>query len=310
MQIRYALSSLLMLVAVAPAPATAQDVFLFEDFDDGNFDPNVLEFGDEAQRTIGGTPETSGSTSTEWTVEPDAPGFDLEALLAVSSPASDETGGFGSYAWAAKIAEVPELAQSGFTLSVDIDVDAASADGANRSVSVGIAARCRYFFGDPPPCVAFSSVNRYYRLSYALVGAGDFDDPGAPAQTGELRLVEVAGDGQVDAVVDAIGVAASGSFELILEGTPLAGGALRLVGRIDNGVSELSVEGVDPTPIEGPGFGIRNGASVQGFGGARSNGTLDADFDDLLLVPEPAGAFAASCAGLALAQLRRARLSA
>jgi hypothetical protein len=302
MSIQHALWRLLLLVALAPAAARAQDVYFFENFDDGDYDPVALAFGDAFQNTIG-----TGSASGDWTVEPDGPGFDLQSLLAVSSPASDETGGSGSYAWAAKIATVPALAQGGFWIAVDVRVDAASADGVNRSVSVGIAARCRHIYGDPSRCDAFDAGHRYYRLSYALIGAGDFDDPGAPAQTGQLRLVEMHGDGQVDAVTDASSVAAGGTFTLSLEGTLLEGGALRLVGRMSNGVEVSRVEGVDPTPLEGPGFGIRNGASVQGAGGLASNGGLDADFDDLLLTPEPDGALAASCACLALALLRGAR---
>ena len=302
MSIRNALSRLLMLVALAPAAARAQDVFLVENFDDGDYDPGVLVFGDASQNTIG-----TGSASADWTVEPDGPGFDLQSLLAVSSPASDETGGTGSYVWAAKVATVPALAQGGFRLAVDVRVDAASADGVNRSVSVGIAARCRHIFGNPSSCDAFDAGHRYYRFGYALAGAGDFDDPGAPAQTGELRLVEVQGDGQVDAAVDASAVAAGGAFTLSLEGTLLEGGALRLVGRMSDGVAVARVEGIDPTPIEGPGFGIRSGASVQGAGGLASNGALDADFDDLLLTPEPDAVLAAACAWLALVLLRRAR---
>jgi hypothetical protein len=66
----------------------------------------------------------------------------------------------------------------------------------------------------------------------------------------------------------------------------VAGATLELVGEMTDGVSTAAVRGVDPTPLAGPGFGVRTGGFVRGFGGANANGALEVDVDDVL-VPEP-----------------------
>lgn len=180
-------------------------------------------------------------------------------------------------------------------------MDEAIAEGPNRSLSVGVVARCSYLYNSTN-CASFDAnlASRYYRLSWAIVGEGSFPDAGAPLATGMLRLVEHAGDGQVDATVAGLTVPPGTPFTLRLEGT-VVGDTLALVGRMSNGVEEVTVQAVDPTPLVGPGFGVRTGGAVKGFGGADAIGALDVDVDDLRVAPEPSGA--AVAAGLSLACL-------
>jgi hypothetical protein len=271
---------------------------LFEDFDDGSHD---LTLYGGAGHTIGG-----GVSNQSYAVEPDGDGSDLEMRLDLVSLASDETGSVGSYVWPAARTLVPELSDASFVVSAQFEVDEASAEGPNRSLSVGVVARCSYLF-NADNCVSFdaSIPNRYYRLSWAIAGEGSFTDAGAPLATGTLRLVEHQGDAQVDTTVSALSVPAGVPVTLRLEGT-VVGDTLELVGRMSSGVASVEVEEIDPTPLVGPGFGVRTGGSVKGSGGSNSTGALDVDVDDLFVAPEPSAAASVLVALVSLL-LRRGR---
>lgn len=121
--------------------------------------------------------------------------------------------------------------------------------------------------------------------------------------TGELRLYEHQGDGQVDATVSGIAVPIGAPFRMSLAGT-VVGDSLALVGRMTDGFAVAEVEAVDPTPLVGPGFGVRTGGSVRGFGGSNAAGALDVDMDDLGVVPEPGALASAILACFALGARR------
>lgn len=273
--------AVVVLLLCCAAPAAAQ-TYLFEDFDDGSHD---LALYGGAGHTIGG-----GVSSQSYAVEPDGGGSDFELRLDLLSLASDESSSVGSYVWPAARTLVPALSDASFVVSAQFEVDEASAQGPNRSLSVGVVARCSYLY-NADNCVSFdaSIPSRYYRLSWAIVGEGSFVDSGAPLVTGTLRLVEHEGDGQVDTTVSALSVPAGVPVTLRLEGT-VVGDTLELVGRMSSGVASVEVQEVDPTPLVGPGFGVRTGGSVKGFGGSDATGALDVDVDDLLVAPEPSAA--------------------
>jgi hypothetical protein len=293
------IGSLVCVLLLGAAAASAQ-TFVFENFDDGAHD--LALFGG-AGHTIGG-----GVSTQSYPIEPDGAGSDLEMRLDLVSLASDETSSVGSYVWPAVRALVPELADRSFRVSAEFEIDEAFAEGPNRSLSVGLVARCAYAF-NADNCVSFdaSAVNTFYRLSFAIVGEGNFTDSGAALETGELRLVEYRGDSQVDVTGPGLAVPAGEAFTMSLEGT-VVGETLVLVGRMQSGASVVEVEGVDPTPLLGPGFGARTGGSVRGFGGANASGALDVDLDDLLVAPEVPALEAGLAALLALQRtIRRAR---
>jgi hypothetical protein len=276
--------ALLAGIVCCAATASAQ-TFLLEDFDDQAHD---LQTAGGSGHTIGG-----GVSSQSYGVEPDGGGFDLEMRLDLVSLASDEAGG-GSYVWPGARALVPPLAEASFVVEAELTIDAAFAEGSNRSLSVGLVARCSYFFNaDSCPGFDANAVMKYYRLSYALVGEGAFTDAGAALASGDLRLVEHGGDGQVDATVPGLAVATGVPFTMRLEGR-VVGGSLALTGRMSDGVAEAVVDATDPTPLAGPGFGVRTGGFVRGFGGGNASGALDVDVDDLLVAPEPGAAASAA----------------
>jgi hypothetical protein len=291
--------ALVVLLACRSVPAAAQ-TYLFEDFDDGSHD---LALYGGAGHTIGG-----GVSSQSYAVEPDGDGSDFELRLDLVSLASDESSSVGSYVWPAARALVPALSDASFVVSAQFEVDEANAQGPNRSLSLGVVARCSYLY-NADNCVSFDATipSRYYRLSWAIVGEGSFTDSGAPLATGTLRLVEHEGDAQVDATVSAVSVPAGVPVTLRLEGT-VVGDTLELVGRMSNGVDSVEVHEVDPTPLVGPGFGVRTGGSVKGFGSSNATGALDVDVDDLLVAPEPGDA-ASALVALGLVFSRRFRVS-
>ncbi|MEB2345724.1 MAG: hypothetical protein OZ948_13400 [Deltaproteobacteria bacterium] len=280
----------LVFVLLCAAPAAAEVVY-FEDFEDQAHD---LALGGGAGHTIGG-----GVATQSYGVEPDGGGYDLEMRLDLLSLASDEGSG-GSYVWPGARIDVPALSDDAFSISAELTIDEAFAGGADQSLSVGLVARCSYLF-DPDHCAGLDSnlLSLHYRLSYAIAGSGSFIGAGAPLEAGQLRLVERNGDGQVDVTVPGIAPPLGAPFEMRLEGTVVPGG-LAIVGRMRNGASEAVVEGFDPTPLTGPGFGIRTGGSVEGLGGADVTGALDVDVDDVTIAPEPDSPAMALAALLAL----------
>lgn len=293
------------LLALASALVTANvaqvgaEVVYFEDFEDQAHD---LALAGGSGHTIGG-----GISSQSYGVEADGDGYDLEMRLTLLSPASDE-GGTGSYVWPGARVNVPAAANGDFSISAELTVDEAFAGGAERGLSVGLVARCSYQF-DPTHCTGFDALNtvtRYYRLSYAIVGEDSYHDTGAALWTGDLRLYEYGGDGQVDATVAGIAMPLGSPFVMTIEGTMTPGG-LALVGRMNDGVAEAVVEGFDSTPHTGPGFGVRTGGSVVGYAGADTTGVLDVDVDDLTIAPEP-GAPALALAAVATTLAQRARM--
>lgn len=159
----------LFAIGLAAAPAAAQSTF-FENFDDGAHD--LALFGG-AGHTIGG-----GVSNQSYLLEPDGGGFDLELRLDLVSLASDESSSVGSYVWPAARVLLPDLSDQDFEVSAKLTVDEAFAEGSNRTLSVGLVARCSYFF-NADNCVSFdaSSLSRYYRLSYAIVGEGSSPIP-------------------------------------------------------------------------------------------------------------------------------------
>jgi hypothetical protein len=280
---------LALLTTLAAAPTAAQEI-LFEDFDDQAHD---FQLAGGSGRTVGG-----GVANQSYGVEPDPPGYDLEMRLDLVSLASDEGFG-GSYVWPGARILVPEIADDDFSISAHLTIDEAIAGGSQRSLSIGLVARCSSIFSaDSCPGFDANLVMRLYRLSYAIVGEGTFTDAGAALETGDLRLVERNGDGQVDVTVPGIAVPVGGSVVMTLEGTETEDG-LQLVGRMSNGISEAVVEAIDPTPLTGPGFGVRTGGYVEGLGGSNVTGALDVDIDDVRIAPEP-GAFASALASMIL----------
>jgi hypothetical protein len=275
--------ALFALVAWSVCSAGAQTLVL-EDFDD---QVHALQTAGGAGHTIGG-----GVSAQSYGVEPDGGGYDLEMRLDLVSLASDE-GSSGSYVWPGARLLVPELAAADFSISAELTVDEAVAEGNDRSLSVGLVARCSSVFNaDSCPGFDANGVVRYYRVSYAIVGEGSFVDAGAALQTGELRLVERNGDGPVDVTAPGLAIPGGTPFVMALEGTATDDG-LALVGRMIAGSSEAVVEAIDATPLEGPGFGVRTGGYVEGVGGSNASGSLDVDVDDLRIAPEPSPAASA-----------------
>lgn len=168
--------ALVVLLACRAVPAAAQTYF-FEDFDDGSHD---LALYGGAGHTVGG-----GVSSQNYAIEPDGDGSDFELRLDLVSLASDESSSVGSYVWPAARTLVPALSDASFVVSAQFEVDEANAQGPNRSLSLGVVARCSYLF-NADNCVSFdaSIPSRYYRLSWAIVGEGSFTDSGAPLATG------------------------------------------------------------------------------------------------------------------------------
>ena len=157
----------------------------------------------------------------------------------------------------------------------------------NGGMHVGFGA-----FGDN---AHFFSGKRYELVYVPIAG-----NP-APAPLGSIRLLEVGGDGQVNAISSlTIPVSTTATYTLGLYGF-YTGGTLNLVGTLTRpGFPSLVVADTDTTPLAGTNFGYTVNSVVTG-----ASTTLS--FDNFSLIPEPASLSLLALAALGTLFGRRSR---
>lgn len=176
--------------------------------------------------------------------------------------------------------DFPLLASSSFALSTEFSIDTFTNTGSdvNNTGTIGMFARGT----DATP--ASSSSDRY-QVSYFL------DDDGSGHATGRLWLREVNlffGDSLNEVSTTSLPITIGDVYKLTLAGTA-SGGSLSLTATLTDTTtsSSISVSDTDATNLlTGSHFGYFNHVRVEDGGSV----SLNADFDNFSMVPEPGAA--------------------
>jgi len=278
-------------VGVAASFASAANIPYAETFDDdalNNATPSepAPENGTftPVHRTVGGDADTSSSTT--WAVRADSPGRDYELDTSVTSEAS----GFVAQQSASELT-FSGLADNPFAIASDFEVDSVSSV---QNSFVGLFARNT---GAGPGGFPTSGDGVAYQLRYftsgpnvgklVLVGSG-FSNT---TSTGSLT-------------VDATGAT---TYSISLEGAILGDGSVALTGTLSDGSSTIDVTATDDGAdgvLGGDGFGLLGQVQANDVTDTQTS-TLNVDFDNLTVIPEPASVGLAGLGALAMLKRRR-----
>ena len=269
---RGALVTSILLGSVATLPAGTTP--FFDSFDSYSLpgDPTPTGF----------TEETSG----QWTVQPAGGGQDYQndisatgSMFSALSVTSSSGVGF------------PALPGNAFTMSTNFTVDTLLVSGSPLSTAfVGFAVLAT------DPNYAFTS-NPRYQVSYVL------DDDGTNP-TGKLVLSEFnTGDNTIDAASAAALPVATGILYTLTASGSYSGGNLTLSATLSSTDGSISVSDVDTVGVlTGTNYGYLDRVFATGAGGVSS---LNVDYDNFSVVPEPNGLILAGVAVTLVVWCRR-----
>jgi hypothetical protein len=290
----------LALAAAATVPAGAATVPYFDNFNDDLTGPAAPT---EPAPESGAFVETESALHGTWSVEGSA---GQNTYRVVSSAAAGTTTATGVPVSSIDFTGAG-LQGSSFTMTTEVKLNAFSA---------GFSGSTRIGFGALGSDSGFSS--SYYLVDYALAAVTNTgaNDTGV---VGQLRILESGGSGGTAGPISSLTPTVNQTYRLTLVGEMVDGTAdvdtdvddLKLTFTVQNlttAGSPVSVDFIDDTPLTGNFFGYRNSRSqtrtVAG-GGNGAAATLNADFDNFSLVPEPGSCALLGCA--ALLGLRRRR---
>ena len=181
------------------------------------------------------------------------------------------------------------IAGGSFTLSTDFHVNSDAVTPTNGSyVDLSIVA-----LSDDQD---FYSTTNAYRLNYRVDGYGS-------SVSSTVNHLTLSGSGLSLSSADALSLVLDQKYTLSLTGT-YTGGVLGLWGELTDGTDTITVSGSDTSPEAGAHFGLFGRALKITGDGAHT--TLNVDFDNLDLVPEPTS-LALLGLSAAVASLRRRR---
>lgn len=191
----------------------------------------------------------------------------------------------------------PPIAGNNFTQSVDFNLTTFTAGGTGS----GNGNTTRVGFGVLGASANFST--SYYLADFVV--AGNVSSPAAGSRVGDIRLLEISGDGQINSTSSAqsnLAVNGTDNYRMTLVGI-YSGGGLTLNYSVTNLTTSasVSVNGIDSSPLTGANLGFRN--SIGTIGGA--TGALDVNFDNFSIVPEPSSAVLLGLGGVLLIVRRR-----
>ena len=279
----------LALMSFAAAPAFAANVPYFENFDAAPTGTTLPADFVESGPTVG---------TVDYSVEVDgvAGSNDLQASI---TGVSATTGTTGVAANRSAAIVFPTLPGTDWTISTEFVLDdyTAPATANDNTINMGLAA-----LGSS----ANFTTGTNYRLLYTL------DSPTA-TQIGRITLSESGGGTGLTGVLSSVAanaVTLGTPYQLTLSGS-YSGGILTLNGTLTGGDgTTLTVSGTDTSVLTGTNFGYRTAVNAQRNGNTALNtavtASVDVDYDNLSVVPEPGSAILASC-GLGGVLLRRRR---